>query len=138
MDYETAIPTVFRPAPEGTPTPRPMAEARPARRLGAAIEPLGTQAFWNRLTNEWNQERGLDFLTGYVWGRATALSEPAAGVVVSAFAWFAPGQTDGLEQPILDAIGQDFDRTAQQLGEWSQACIDARALPTRPAEARRW
>lgn len=65
--------------------------AGPARRMRDAMEPLAAHAFWNRLTKERNLERGLDGRTGYVWGRATALGEPSAGVVVSAFAWFDPG-----------------------------------------------
>ena len=99
MDYRGAIEAFFQPAPEGTGAPRPVVEASLARRLRDAIEPLATHAFWNRLTNERNQERGLDFLTGYVWGRASALGEPLPGVVVSAFAWFEPGLADPCGPP---------------------------------------
>ena len=70
--------------------PRPVAEAGPARRLRDAIEPIATHAFWNLLTNEHNRDRGLGRRPGYVWGRAAALGEPSAAVVVSAFAWFEP------------------------------------------------
>ena len=48
-------------------------------------------AVWSRRTNERLAGLGLDFLSGYVWGRAAALGEPAAGVVVSSFAVFEPG-----------------------------------------------
>jgi hypothetical protein len=90
MDYEEAVAAFFQPAPPGSAPPRPVTGAGAARRLRDAIEPLATHAFWNRLTNEANQARGLDFLSGYVWGRASALGGAAAGVVVSAFAWFEP------------------------------------------------
>jgi hypothetical protein len=63
----------------------------PARRLRDAHEPIAMHAPWSRLTNERLAALGLNFLTGYVWGRASALGEPAAGVVVSAFAVFEPG-----------------------------------------------
>jgi hypothetical protein len=91
VDYETAVAAFFQPAPEGTRTPRPVSEGKAARRLRDACEPIATHAFWNRSTNRANQERGLDFLSGYVWGRASALGEALPGVVVSAFAWFEPG-----------------------------------------------
>ena len=35
---------------------------------------------WARATNERLAELGLDFLTGYVWGRAAALGEPDAAL----------------------------------------------------------
>lgn len=91
MADQAPLQAFFQPAREAASTPRPAAEAAPARRMRDAIEPVAAHAFWNPLTNERNQERGLDRRTGYVWGRATALGEPSAGVVVSAFAWFDPG-----------------------------------------------
>ena len=80
----------FPTAPDAAPLPRPVTEAGPARRLRDAIEPLGAHAFWNRLTNQRNLDLGLDRFSGYVWGRAAALGEPPAELVVSAFAWFEP------------------------------------------------
>lgn len=46
---------------------------------------------WSRHVNERFAELGLDFLTGYVWGRAAALGEPSPAVVAATFAWFEPG-----------------------------------------------
>ena len=40
--------------------------------------------------------------------------------------------TDVLEQPIVDALGEDFDRLVQRLATWSQRCIDAEAFPPDP------
>jgi hypothetical protein len=91
MDYETAIQIFFQPPPEGTPTPYPVTHARPARRLRDACEPLAMHAVWCRMTNERLAALGLDFFTAYVWGRAAALGEPPATLVVAAFAAFEPG-----------------------------------------------
>src|SRR3954463_847802 len=48
-------------------------------------------SIWSGRTNERLAALGLDFLGAYVWGRAAALGEPDAGVVVSSFAVFGPG-----------------------------------------------
>lgn len=122
MDYETAVAAFFQPAPEGITTPRPVTEGRGARRLRDACEPIATHAFWNRPTNEANQERGLDFISGYVWGRAAALGEPLAGVVVSAFAWFDPALiTAAYEEgrsrvPWAEVVRIRDETTARSLG----------------------
>ena len=59
--------------------PAPVVGAGPARRLRDAIEPIAMHAVWARRTNERLAGLGLDFLGGYVWGRAAALGEPDAG-----------------------------------------------------------
>lgn len=46
---------------------------------------------WSRSTNERLAALGLDFLTGYIWGRAASLGEPDAAVVAATFAVFEPG-----------------------------------------------
>lgn len=91
MNYNDVVGALFRPPPAGVPTPAPVAEARPPRRLRDAIEPLAMHDIWCRRTNERLAAFGLDFLGSYVWGRAAALGEPEAGVVVAAFAVFEPG-----------------------------------------------
>ena len=90
MDYDAVVEAFFRPSPPGV-VPAPVAAASPARRLRDAIEPLAMHSVWSRRTNERLHDLGLDFLGGYVWGRAAALGEPDAGVVVSSFAVFEPG-----------------------------------------------
>ena len=76
------------------------ARQSPARRDRADRE----HSVWSRATNERLAEMDLDYLTGYVWGRAAALGEPdagvvVAGVVVAAFAVFEPGLVrDAYEQ----------------------------------------
>jgi hypothetical protein len=95
MDYETATKVFFQPPPAGTPTPYPVVHARPARRLRDACEPLATHAAWCRRTNERLAALGLNFLTGYVWGRAACLGDVPATLVVAAFAAFEPGLITG-------------------------------------------
>ena len=90
MDYDEVVAAFFHPSPEGI-VPPVVAGASPARRLRDAIEPIAMHAVWSRRTNERLAGLGLDFLAGYVWGRAAALGEAAAGVVVSSFAVFEPG-----------------------------------------------
>lgn len=90
MDYDEVVAAFFQPSPAGA-VPVPTEAVSPARRLRDAIEPLATHAIWARVPNEKLAEFGLDFLGGYVWGRAAALGEPEAGVVVAAFGVFEPG-----------------------------------------------
>jgi len=89
MDYDL-IASLFLTPPAEPPVP-PVLPQTPARRLRDALEPLATHGWWCRPVNERLAELGLDFMTGYVWGRAAALGEPAPAVVVATFAVFEPG-----------------------------------------------
>jgi hypothetical protein len=60
----------------------------PARRLRDALEPIAAQGFFS--DRDQLQALGLSFIPGYVWGRAAALGEPSAAVVVAAFGVFEP------------------------------------------------
>jgi hypothetical protein len=62
----------------------------PARRLRDALEPIAIQAWWARGVHDRLAPLGFDFFEAYVWGRAAALGEPSASVVVSAFGVFEP------------------------------------------------
>ena len=98
MDYESVVAASFQASPPDA-VSAPTVQASPARRLRDAIEPIAMHSVWSRATNERLAEMDLDFLTGYVWGRAAALGEPDAGVVVAAFAVFEPGLVrDAYEQ----------------------------------------
>lgn len=122
MDYDTAIQVFFQPTPANTPTPHPVAHARPARRLRDACEPLAMHPVWARLTNERLAALGLNFLTSYVWGRAAALGEPPASLVAAAFAAFEPGLVTGvyeearsqLERVVLLAARDEATTTSLQ------------------------
>ena len=89
VDYDDVVAAFFRPS-EPDVVPAPVVTASPARRLRDAIEPIAMHSVWSRPTNERLAPLGLDFLGAYVWGRAAALGEPDAGVVVSSFAVFEP------------------------------------------------
>ena len=91
IQYDGAWQRYGAPLPAGTPIPPPVAAARPARRLRDACEPLATHAWWSRSATERLGELGLDFFLGYVRGRAAALGEASAAVVVATFAVFGPG-----------------------------------------------
>ena len=107
MDYDDAVATFASPRPAGTPLPEVVGAGGPARRLRDACEPLAMHALWNRHTNERLAGLGLDFLTGYVWGRAASLGEPSAPVVAAVFAWFEPGLLAGLYETARAAVPRD-------------------------------
>lgn len=107
MDYATAVQVFFQPAPAGTPVPPPMLSNSPARQLRDAVEPFGIHPAWSRLVNERLATYGLNFLTGYVWGRAAPMGEPVAGLVATAFAAFEPGLIANLYQEGRRAVDRD-------------------------------
>lgn len=118
MDYETATQVFFQPSPPQAPIPYPVAEGSPARRLRDGCEPIAMHAIWSRLTNERLAALGLNFLTSYVWGRAAALGEPPASVVVATFAAFE----SGLVTALYDEGRQKANRT-QMLAAREEATI---------------
>ena len=95
MEYADAVAAMFNPTPEGT-IAQPTIDASPARTFRDAIEPLAMHAVWSATTNERLASLGLNFFSGYAWGRAAALGEPTASVVVSAFAVFEPSMIGGV------------------------------------------
>ncbi len=107
MDYADAVATFCGPRPAGTQLPEVVRGGGPARRLRDACEPLAMHAVWNRRTNERLAALGLDFLTGYVGGRAASLGEPSPPVVAAAFAWFEPNLLAGWYEgrPVDGAAG---------------------------------
>ena len=90
MHYDDAVAAFFPARPEGTPLPSAVTAGSPARRLRDAVEPVAMHAVWSRRTNEALADIGLDFLTGYVGGRAADLGDARPAVAASAFAWFQP------------------------------------------------
>ncbi|SDO47563.1 hypothetical protein [Geodermatophilus sp. DSM 45219] len=114
MDYATAR-TVFLSEPE-TPRPAPGVPDTPARRLRDAAEPLATISFWSRAVNERFAALGLDFLTGYVWGRAAPMGEPVAPVVVAAFGVFEPGLIGSLYEQARGLASREEVLAAREEG----------------------
>jgi hypothetical protein len=55
------------------------------------VEPIATICFWAEPAYDAYAAASLDFLQGYVWGRASALGEPEATVAAAAFGVFEPG-----------------------------------------------
>ncbi len=106
MRYDDVIAGAFQPSPPGV-VPRPTVDAGPARRLRDAIEPIAMHSVWSRSVNERLSELGLDFMSSYVWGRASALGEPTPGVVVSSFAVFAPDFLAAVYEQGRAAVARD-------------------------------
>lgn len=105
MHYDDVIADAFQPSPDGA-VATPTMDASPARRLRDAIEPIAMHSVWSRHVNEVTAALGLDFMTNYVWGRASLLGEPEPGLVVSAFAVFSPD----LLKPVYEAGRAAVDR----------------------------
>jgi hypothetical protein len=120
MDYETALEVFFQPSPAGATAPGPVAEGRPARQLRDAYEPIAMHAVWSRRTYDALSALGLNFLTGYVWGRASGMGEPAPAVVASAFAVFEPGAICALYEEARAAVGR-----AEMVAAREQATIES-------------
>lgn len=89
MDYAAAQQAFFQ--PRDASAPPPATPPSPARSLRDAVEPIATVSFWARPVYDRLDALGLNFLTGYVWGRGSALGEPAGSVVAAAFGVFEPG-----------------------------------------------
>lgn len=96
MDYAEARDAFFQPRSVDAPEPGTATWQTPARALRDAMEPIATICFWAEPAYDRYAGRGLDFLEGYVWGRACVLGEPAATVVASAFGVFEPSVVIGL------------------------------------------
>jgi hypothetical protein len=62
----------------------------PARRLRDALEPIATQGWWSPHVLPRLERLGVGQWEGYAWGRAAALGEADAAVVVAAFGVFDP------------------------------------------------
>ena len=97
MDYEEVVARFSDGGQDEPWHPDPGASA--ARQLRDAMEPLAAHAIWNRPTNERYAKLGLDFVDGYVYGRAGSLGTPPPDVVVAAFAVFDP-----------ERVGQAYER----------------------------
>lgn len=77
--------------------PDPEVPDSPARRLRDVLEPIATIGWWSAAAGEQFGDADLDFLGGYVWGRAAALGPDVdPDVVASAFGVFDPALLVGV------------------------------------------
>src|SRR5690349_10475710 len=116
MDYAEARAAFFQPRPEGSAPAATSSWQSPARALRDALEPIATICFWAEPAYDAYAARGLDFLLGYVWGRASALGEPEATVVASAFGVFEPGLVASLYDAGRAACSLADVRAAKESG----------------------
>lgn len=114
MTYDDIV-SIFLTAP-ATPIPAPELPTTPARRLRDALEPIATQGWWSRPPNERLAALGLGFFDGYVWGRAAALGEPAAPVVVATFGVFEPGLLMAVYDQARSTASRDDVLAAREQG----------------------
>lgn len=106
MNYDDAVKALFYVMPEEAPPSPPTVDASPARALRDAMEPISQHSVWSRHVNDALVKLGLDFVPGIVWGRAAALGEPPAAVVVAAFGAWEPGLLMGLYDAGRHACGR--------------------------------
>ncbi len=139
MQYDEAVEAFFVPSPQGV-VPEPTKRRSVARRLRDAIEPIAMHPVWSRQNNEAMAGLGLDFFSGYTWGRAAALGEPSPGVVVSSFAVFEPALISSVYQAGREACSRAqvldtrFDATTTSLRKVLDR-IDVSDAATRLKEA---
>lgn len=116
MDYAEARAAFFQPRPAGAAPPGTVGPSTPARSLRHAIEPIATICFWSEPAYDAYAEAGLDFLGGYIWGRASVLGEPEPTVAAAAFGVFEPGLVAGLYADARAACSLADVRSAKQDG----------------------
>ena len=133
MDHaELSAAFLSDPAP-GRPAPR--VPSGPARALRDAAEPLATIGFWGRPAYDAVAALGLEFLTGYVWGRTAPMGEPTAPVVVAAFGVFEPGLVTSLYEQARGIASRADVLAARVQGAVASLHQVLGDVPTREVEA---
>jgi hypothetical protein len=112
VDFAEARQTFFRPR-AGAAAP---VTGTPALRLRHVLEPLAMVSVWGAPAHEHLAKAGLDFLTGYVGGRACVLGDPSPGVVAATFAVFEPGLAGELWRGARAACSVSELRAVRELG----------------------
>src|SRR6185437_2165880 len=116
MDYAEARVAFFQSRSVDAPEPGTTIWRTSARTLRDAIEPIATICFWAEPAFDRYADLGMDFLEGYVWGRACVLGEPAGTVVASAFGVFEPSVVEGLYDAGRSKCSPAAMRAAKEAG----------------------
>jgi hypothetical protein len=133
MDYADVRAAFFQPRGDDAPASGTSAWQSPARALRDAIEPIAMLYCWSEPVQGAYAAHGLDFLTGYVWSRASVLGEPDASVVAAAFAVFEPGMITQLYDAARAACSLADIRAASEAGS-AAALRTVLGAPERAAE----
>ena len=113
MDYAEVRDAFFQPRPGAVPQ---TGWDSPARRLRDAVEPIATVSFWAEPVYDRYAAQGLDFLTGYVWSRASVLGDAEPGVVAATFGVFEPAAVAGLLGAAREVCSLADIRVAREQG----------------------
>jgi hypothetical protein len=116
MDYAEARQAFLQPRSADYRPPGTSVWTSPARRLRDTIEPIATICYWSEPCHDRYAACGLDFLTGYVWSRASVLGEPDGLVVAAAFGVFEPGLIARLYDMARASCGLAQIRAAREAG----------------------
>ena len=121
MNYETVVQVFFQPAPEGTSTPRAvdmniLTELYVGMPPGSYTATRGWSAETIAASVECLEKKGL-IADGALIPAGLSLREEIET------------HTDAMEQPLIEAIGVDFETLVTQLNEWAELCIKAGAFP---------
>lgn len=130
MDYAAARDAFFQPRDGAVAAP----PTTPARALRDAIEPIAMVCYWGKPAYDEYAALGLNFLSGYVWSRASTLGEADAGVAAAAFGVFEPGLVAQLHAEGLAAADLGQIRVARERG--SVATLETALGDVDPAEVR--
>ncbi len=112
MDYAEARDAFFQPRDGATAS----AAETPARSLRDAVEPIAAICFWGKPAYDALDALGLDFLSGYVWGRSSLLGDADSTVAAAAFGVFEPGLVADLHAAGRGAVGLAEIRAARLAG----------------------
>src|SRR4051794_2077888 len=113
------------------PIPTPAVPDSLARRLRDAVEPIATQGWWSRSAAERVAALGLGFFDGYVWGRAAALGDPPAELVVATFGVFDPAMLTAVYEGAVQVASRDDVLAAR--AEGAAVSLETRATADQAA-----
>ena len=115
MNYDDVAAAFLTPPDEAI--PEPVVPTSPARRLRDACEPIATIGWWSRAASVEFDRLGVDFFSGYVWGRAAALGDRVeTAVVSSAFGVFDTSLLGAVLEEARRGVARDDVLAARERG----------------------